>query len=581
MERADRLLQYLYGDEAGKRTAGRLEELLAERKPHLVPPRTAVEPGRSGDLPLTEADAVLITYGDQFREDGRPPLAVLYDFLDRFLRGAVSGVHILPFFPYSSDDGFSIIDYRAVHEGWGGLGDIRRIGSSFRLMVDLVLNHCSAESRWFRGFLAGEERYENWFITVPPGTDVSMIARPRTHPLLTPFRTARDDQSVWTTFSADQVDLNFEEPEVLLEMIRIFLFFIEQGAQIVRLDAIAYLWKEIGHPSIHHPKTHAVVRLFRTVIEEAAPWVTLITETNVPHEENLSYFGDGDEAHLVYQFPLPPLVLHTFLSGDASHLRDWARSLPPLAPGTSFFNFLASHDGIGVLPARGILSAEELEALIRGVRERGGLVSYKATAEGEIPYELNVNYRDAVTDPQASDAVRASQFLASQAIMLALPGVPGIYVHSILGSGNCPGCVRETGMNRSINREKLDLRETVRRISEAGSLPRLVFDGYRQLLDARRRSAAFHPAGGMIVPDAGGGLFAVIRVAPDGGERVLCLHNCGGERIRFDPGRLGESFPGPGQQPLRDLITGRGIVPAATGGRIELEPWQTLWLVPE
>ena len=261
---------------------------------------------------LSERDAILITYGDQVQSPPRLPLTVLADFCNRYLAGLVSGVHLLPFYPWTSDDGFSVRNYRVVDPALGDWRAVARFRRRFRLMFDAVINHVSARHAWFRGFRRGDSRYRNHFIVVEGNPDLSQVVRPRALPLLTRFETPTGEKAVWTTFSEDQIDLNFANPEVLLEIIDTLLLYVQHGAEFIRLDAIAYLWKEIGTPCIHLPQTHRIVQLLRAVLDEVAPHVMLITETNVPHADNVSYFGDGyDEAQMVYNFALPPLVLHT------------------------------------------------------------------------------------------------------------------------------------------------------------------------------------------------------------------------------------------------------------------------------
>ena len=590
------ILTCLYGEETAPDVLSRFLSLLKSWRGKMIhresatgdrlrneeKPDAEVVTGQSAGtavLPLTERDAFLITYGDQFLKDGERPLVTLKNFLDNYLDGVIEGVHILPFFPYTSDDGFSISDYRSVNPGFGTWDDIRAIASEYRFMADLVLNHCSAEHEWFRKFLADEGKFRDYFITVEPGTDITSVVRPRALPLLTAFITAHGEELVWTTFSADQVDLNFSDPEVLLEMLDIFLFYLSQGSGVIRLDAIAYLWKEPGTPSIHHPKTHAVVKLMRALIDDLLPEGVLITETNVPHSENLSYFGNGsDEAHMVYNFSLPPLVLHAFLKGDASYLSSWAGTLPEPDGKVTFFNFLASHDGIGVLPARGILPDGEIDDVIGSVLERGGFVSRKSTPSGDIPYELNINYFDAIAEKNLSNRDRARKFLTSQAVMLSLAGVPGIYVHSIVGSGNWREGVKLTGANRSINRRKLSYEGTAARLSDSEGVESLVFEGFRRMLSARRTHTAFHPSGAQrIVPGAEKEsvprpVFAVERTAPDGSDTLLCLHNTSGNKVLFELPR-DSIFTG---ENLSDLISGKAV--RSNGGTIEIGSWETLWL---
>jgi glucosylglycerate phosphorylase len=561
------LVGFIYGPEKEEAVCSSLLERVKKRVARITAPPTRGE----GSLPLDEADSFMITYGDQFRRPGTLPLECLKEFCEEKLTGVLSGVHILPFFPYTSDDGFSIADYTKVHPDWGGWKQVSGIGTSFKLMSDLVLNHCSASHRWFKGFLEDDPRYRDFFISVDPDTDLSTIVRPRALPLLTPFETAAGTKHVWTTFSADQVDLNFACPDVLIEMIDVFLFHVQMGVQVIRLDAIAYLWKEIGHPSIHHPKTHAVVRLFRAIVEEYVPWVIILTETNVPHKENISYFGTGDdEAHMIYQFSLPPLTLDAFRREDAGHLRDWAATLPPVDGRTTYFNFLASHDGVGVTPAHGILSDQELEGLIRSVEERGGLVSYKAVKEGKVPYELNINYRDAVAGDQTEPRQTAAQFIAAQSILLAMPGVPGIYVHSLIGSGNWSEGVKETGMNRTINRRKLQLDQVLQELSDPASLEARIFKGYTNMLKVRRERPAFHPASPFLVLKADGPVFGLLRGDEERG-RVVCLVNSSSRPAQWkvDPAAKLKGV-------LTDCINGGSFTVAA--GSITLEPFQVLWL---
>ena len=371
---------------------------------------------------LDQRDAILITYGDQVRESGVAPLRSLSKFLTSLQDDLISSIHILPFYPYSSDDGFSVINYRQVDPDLGDWKDIARLGNRYRLMFDAVINHISRESEWFQAYLRGNESYAGYFISIEPGTDLSSVTRPRTVPLLTPVETARGQKHVWTTFSPDQIDLNYANPDVLLEILDLLLFYIGHGAEFIRLDAIAYLWKEIGTSCIHLPQTHHVVKLFRAVLDATAPEVMLITETNVPHDENISYFGDPlpngektDEAQLVYNFTLPPLTLHTFHTGNAETLTRWASTLELPSSGTTFFNFLASHDGIGVTPVRGWLSDDDLKSMLERVQALGGYVSYKNNPDGtQSPYEMNINYLDALGDPEkplTDPAVIARRFL--------------------------------------------------------------------------------------------------------------------------------------------------------------------------
>jgi len=516
-------LRFIYGDDCAEDILADLEKVL-ERFADLTRPAHATA--------LNQGDSILITYADQIRHPDEKPLATLHAFLKAHLTGLVSGVHILPFFPYSSDDGFSIIDYRRVNPQHGDWSDIERIAGDFRLMVDAVVNHISRKSSWFQRFLKNEAPYTDFFTVVDPDIDLSEVVRPRDLPLLTEVKTTQGARHVWTTFSEDQIDLNYSHPAVLLEIIDLLLTYIQHGAQLIRLDAIAFIWKEIGTSCIHHPRTHRIIQLIRTILDTLTPWVHMITETNVPHDENISYFGNGwNEAHLVYQFALPPLVLHTLLAGDARPLSEWAATLQPPSSGTTYFNFLASHDGIGLRPARGLLEPGQIAALEEQCIARGGGVSYRALGDGKKdPYELNITYFDALAFNGEEDGNQTwiNRFLASQAIMLSLAGIPGIYFHSLVGSRNHQAGVERTGRLRSINRQHLNAKALNEGLSQPDSRVARVFEGYARLLQARAQQPAFHPQSAQLVLHVTPAVFALLRQSRDG-QQMLCLHEVAGQ----------------------------------------------------
>ena len=513
-------LTILYGAERAAQVASRLQALV-ERYRGQIP----IPTGSS----FSERDIFLITYADQLHASGQTPLVTLAEFCETHLHGVVSGIHILPFYPWSSDDGFSVKDYRSVDPVLGNWNSVERLGRSFRLVFDGVINHASVQGNWFQAFLKAEEPYRDFFLTVDGSPDLSKVVRPRTLPLLTEFQTAAGKRHVWTTFSADQADLDYHNPDVLLEVFDILLLYAKYGAQFIRLDAIAYLWKEIGTSCIHLPQTHSFVQLLRLVLDEVAPHVRILTETNVPHSDNLSYFGDGkNEAQLVYNFALPPLVLHTFRTGDASILTGWASKLATPSDQTTFFNFLASHDGIGLNPVRGILASTDIDALVEQTLAHAGLISYKQNADGtQIPYELNINFFDALSDPTGEEplSTKIDRFMAAQAIMLSLQGLPGIYFHSLFGSRNWLVGVQTAGHNRAINRQKLERNDLEGELSDPNALRNQVFARYRALISRRAASEAFHPNGRQKILEMGPAVFAVQRSSPMGDSQMLCLQN--------------------------------------------------------
>jgi sucrose phosphorylase len=551
------LLCRIYGVAKGCEAAARLVPLIEKA--------SARPAGKSGFF--SQGDMVLITYGDTLNHPGEAPLATFHRFAREYLKEVVSTVHFLPFFPYSSDDGFSVKDFFHIDENLGDWGDVARIGADFGLMFDFVINHFSAKSEWFQAYLDDQPGFENFALEADPDADLTGVTRPRSLPLLTPF-TKKDGRKVhlWTTFSADQIDFNYASLDVLEKMIEVLLFYVEKGARMLRLDAIAYLWKSIGTPCIHLHQTHDMVRLFRKVLDRVAPDVILITETNVPHKENIRYFGNGnDEAQMVYNFTLPPLLFYTFIVQDAGALSQWVQGLALPSDKTAFFNFTASHDGIGVRPLEGILPEKEIQRLIEVVRKNGGRVSTKNNPDGTTsPYELNITYLDAILGSAGVD--RADPFLASQAIQYSLPGVPATYIHSLLGSRNWHAGVRQTGRARTINREKLALDRVIADLQNPDSFRSRVFYPYIDMIRLWRRQPAFHPKADFAVIDAGADVFAIRRSG--GGQTLVAVTNVTSQSTDVDLQACGIA----GQ--TVDRVSGQTV----ESGRMTLAPYQYAWL---
>ncbi|UEG74721.1 sugar phosphorylase [Pantoea agglomerans] len=516
-----------------------------------------------------EQDVVLITYADQFREADKPTLSTFSRFYQQHLQSTFPLVHLLPFFPWSSDDGFSVIDYHQVDPLCGDWQDIARLHQETRLMFDFVCNHMSAHSAWFSHFLAQDPGWDDFFISMPPATDLSAVTRPRTSPLLTPFKMADGEtRFIWTTFSADQIDLNFANPEVLLRMVNVLLDYLKRGADYVRLDAVGYMWKTPGTRCIHLEKTHQLVKLFRAIADQVAPGTVIITETNVPHQDNISYLGNGhDEAQMVYQFSLPPLVLHAIHTGSARALRQWASALDLSSNDTTFFNFLASHDGIGLNPARGILSEVEIVALVRDLALEGALVSYKNNPDGTTsPYEINVTYLDALNREDDDDATRLKRFLLAHAILLVFPGVPAIYIQSILGGRNHYDGVRAAGHNRAINRQKYDLQQIEGDLAGGNWLRQQVYTRLGQLIQLRRRQPAFHPDNPMTLYESENAVLVLRRHQPESGYELLCVFNLSGRSVETQL---------PVAHTLQDVVSGEKIDGTQP---VKLDAWQFMWL---
>ncbi len=474
-----------------------------------------------------ENDVVLITYGDSVRNQTEMPLKTLRKFIDRHLREAITAVHILPFYPYSSDDGFSVINYVEVNQSLGNWSDIEQFSDHYRLMADLVINHCSSRSLWFDNFKQQRDPGRDYFIEMSPDDDLSMVVRPRTSPLLRETETLEGLRHVWCTFSHDQIDLNFANPQVLLEIARIIRTYLDYGVSLFRLDAVAFLWKQPGTSSINLPQTHEIIRLLRLLIENVNADAVVITETNIPNRENLSYFGNANEAHWIYNFTLPPLILYTMLSGRSHLLKQWMMSMPPAQNGTAYFNFIASHDGIGMRPAEGVLSEETVMQMADTVRAFGGEVSLRSMADGSFkPYELNISLIDAFRGTFAGeDEHQLARFICAHAIMLAIEGVPGIYIHSLLATPNDLVKKEASGHNRAINRHNWDENEIEALLNDEWSINYQVHRALSELLAVRRQQKAFHPNATQFTMHFTEQLFAFWRQSQDRSQSIFCIYN--------------------------------------------------------
>lgn len=554
-------LDFIYGEKADDAFRKRMFELIES---HISGEQAKADR-------WDEKDILIITYGDSIKNNDEPGLQVLHRFLNKHLKESLSFVHLLPFFPYSSDDGFSVIDYKEVNPDLGDWRNVELLGSDYKLMFDLVINHISRESEWFINYLQGKDPGKDYFIEVRPGTDLSKVVRPRSLPLLTPVNSPDDTRYVWTTFSDDQIDLNFANPWVLYEMIGILLFYMSHGARMIRLDAIAYLWKEPGTSCIHLPETHEIVKLLRDVMELVDPQSILLTETNVPNKENLSYFGNGDEAHMVYQFSLPPLLLHALYSGNASRLTEWAKSISGIPGGCTFFNFTASHDGIGVRPLEGILAEEERDELIEAMKKNGAKISTRRQSDGtDSPYEINITYFDAMKRTiKGEDDLQVKRFIASQTIMMELKGIPAFYIHSLLATENHYEGVKETGRARTINRRKWH-EDEIEELLQEETVRSRVMNELKQIIATRREQRAFHPEAHQEALDAGERFFAVRRTSIDGEKTLVCITNVTNKPVVFDQTKV------KGPVPDFDLFTKSS--PAAATDTFELAPYQTMWL---
>lgn len=580
-------LRFLYGDDDAEKWMPELERILKVHYAHK--PQELIDLDKDYDPTnrFSEKDNILITYGDLVSGEGHSPLAALGEFLKRTrLSEVFSTLHILPFFPYSSDKGFSVTDYRAVDPNLGSWQEIDQMQRHYRLMFDGVFNHISSKSPAFQAFLQGDPLYED-IVTSYASPDAltqeqrKIIVRPRTSDILTRFQSINGPVWVWTTFSPDQIDINFKNPVVLLYVIETLLMYARRGANLVRLDAATYLWSEPGTPSVNLPQTHEVIKLFRDILDIVDPHVTLITETNVPHKDNISYFGNGyDEAQMVYNFALPPLVLHTFFRQDATALSEWAKELALPSKATTFFNFLDSHDGVGLLGARDILAQEDIDFIIQRARENGAFISYRTGKDGkDEPYEINTTWFSALNQETSDEeiAFKVKRFVASRSIALVLKGVPAIYFHGLLGIANDIDAVIKTKSKRDINRSVVHERELFAEADKPNSNLSHIVDQLGRILEIRVRQSAFHPNGEQRVLMISPSVFANLRTSRDGNEHILAVTNVTDRGCRL---KIPLSEVGVEEIQWYDLVGRRGWMAKDKNIDVTLLPYDVAWLIP-
>ena len=521
-----------------------------------------------------EKDSILICYGDSVLEPDQKPLASLKSFLDTFTKDMIDGVHILPFYPFTTDDGFSVLDYSTVNPSLGDWDDIVAIADNYSLMADLVINHCSARSLWFDNFKKNRDPGRNFFFTASPEDDLSAVVRPRTNDLLREVETTEGTQHVWCTFSHDQVDLNFKNPEVLKQFVSIIRQYLDNGVRIFRLDAVAFLWKEIGTNCLNLEQTHEVVRLLRSLIEQARSDAIIITETNIPNRENLAYFGNANEAHCIYNFSLPPLLVNTLVTGSCDHLKQWMMSMPPARNGTAYFNFIASHDGIGLRPAEGLLDEQEIDSLVSTMQQFGGLISWRNVENGNRkPYEINISLFDALQGTKdGTDDNGLQRFLCAHAIMLALEGIPGIYIHSLVGTRNDYQRAENSGHNRAINRHQWNYKVLQSELNDESSTHHLVYNRLKSLFNIRCNQPAFHPNATQFTLHLGSQLFGFWRQSIDREQSIFCVSNISNQLQPLEMSDLNLIDT----EHWFDLISGETY--DEKHHIIELDPYQTVWI---
>ena len=521
----------------------------------------------------SQKSSFLITYADSIKSENDSPLLVLNQFLQKYI-DSIDSIHILPFMPSSSDSGFSVIDYYKIDEKFGDWKDLNLISKNKNIMIDIVLNHASRNSKWFANFLKGSGQGHDFFKVVKDWNGIAQIERPRSSELFQKIQTVDGEKNVWCTFSHDQIDLDFSNPAVLLEFLKIIKFYIKKNIKIFRLDAVAFLWKKQNTSCINLQETHYIIKLIRFVSTLIDKNAILITETNIPSKENLSYFGNNDEAHWIYNFTLSPLILFTLLSGNCSQLRKWSMTMPPAQEGNAYFNFLASHDGIGLRPVEGKLDSTELYRLINKMRELGGRISYKTSQWGEeIPYEINITYLDSLKSTfNGEEKFQIKRFICAHTIMFAMEGIPAIYIHSFLGTKNDHKAIAAGEGNRSINRFKWDKKDIYKILEDKNSNNFYIMSKLNSLLNIRSKQPAFHPNATQFTLNLGDEVFGLWRQDKKRKQSIFSIYNVTPKSVKLSLQKINLIET----EKWIDLISGEAL--KDIDDDILLKPYQSLWI---
>ena len=478
---------------------------------------------------ISEKTTMVICYGDSLQSNNQKYLIKNFqNFYQKKLKKYFDTIHFLPFYPSSSDSGFAVKDHYKVDNKIGTWSDLRNISKKCNIMADIVINHSSARGLWFKNFLKEKRPGKNYFLTVGSKFNTSKVVRPRDHKLLKKIDFFNKKDFLWRTFSPDQIDLNFYNPNVLLRFIKIMINLINHGITIFRLDAIAYLWKQSGTKCINLKQTHEIVKLLRIICNNLKVKTLIVTETNLPEKENLSYLGKNDEANWIYNFSLPPLLIHAFLFEDSSYLVKWSKNLPKLTNNNCYLNFIASHDGIGIRPTEGILNNNTLKKFLKRLKKNGSKFSFrKIDNKSKKVYEANITIFDALkkSDYDKKGMFLLERYISAHAIMIAFEGVPAIYFNSLFGTSNDEAKFVITGNNRDVNRYKWNIQNILNKLKNKESKQSNFYQNITHLLNIRRKQKAFHPNAARYNLNFGSKIFAFKRVSLDKKQSIICVTN--------------------------------------------------------
>lgn len=404
--------------------------------------------GASVDLPpaspIAPNSAILSVYPDHI-SDGGNTLEQLDAFLDERFASAFETLHILPFFPSTGDGGYAVSDHKAVSSRYGTWREIRKLSARFRLIADLVLNHVSSSHFWVSSFLAGDAAFDDFFIELDPKADLRAIERPpRDTPVLSPFKSSLGVRHLWTTFGPDQVDLNYRNPAVLRAIRDIAQSLASEGVSSLRLDAIAYVWKEFGSSCANLPQAADVLRLLRAGLGADRP--NLIAEVDA---ELQGHFLRGDGADFAFRFDLAPCLAHSLVTGKSDCLYRWISSNSGVDFSRSIL-FLANHDSLYLRPQAPILDDREVDDLVETAIRVGCIPVVRGDRIYQISGPLHLMF-------SGEFEIVCRRIALAMFLLASLPGIPMVYLNTLLAAP-LAALNSEEGP-RSINRYKFGVAE--------------------------------------------------------------------------------------------------------------------------
>ena len=524
----------------------------------------------------SENTILLITYADSIsRGLSGKTLNDFGKFYKKYLKKFINSIHFLPFFPSSGDGGFSVKNHNDVDKAYGTWEDIQSLSKQANIMTDLVLNHSSSKGDWYKNFLDDKDPGKNYFYVVDKNYDCSKVVRPRDHDLLTEIELQNKKKFLWCTFSHDQIDLNFKNPDVLLEFIKLILKLSSYGIKIFRLDAVAFIWKQPGTTCLNLSQTHEIIKLLRDIVDQLDKNLIIVTETNLPKQENLSYFGKNDEAHWIYNFSLPPLIVNTFLFEDSVALTKWSMKMPPAQLGNAYLNFIASHDGIGMRPAEGVLSDKEIKKMLQRLKKNGSKFSMRKLSNNEEKvYEANISLFNALqfTDSDLKGKFALKRFIAAHCIILAIEGVPAFYFNSLFATKNDEETFANTGVKRNLNRYKWHYSTLVDLIKTNNTIEKNCYEIFKELISIRKIQPAFHPNATQFTLNLDKNIFAVWRQSRDRKQSIFALTNVSSKTIKLNTNKINLID----DEKWFDLLSQETKI--TDDQYVKLMPFQSLWI---